>query len=296
MGTILTNFSSVEFYIKHTIEQIMTFNIMKVIISLTISLFLPHKAAIVGLVCLIGFDTLLGTWCAIKAGCFTSKGMKKAGVKIVLYSLSIITIKALGLVIGEGLDFAVFWAFVWLGLIEVKSIFENFIRLGLPLPINALNIVANTTPLGFFLFDSVFVLDSNTTLHNLDANVKDIVSVFQNKNYSKIVQVEYGLWKSFIITIIKYDNPDHSVLLSKIGLELILVQRLLKERLLDRGIPHDILNYYLENKKKSIKILEEVFESICDSTRTLDDIKKDIVDVTAVFVQDEFKGILEEIA
>ena len=93
------------------------------IIALPVGIFLPHQIGILVLLLLICIDTILGTWRAIRAGNFSSSGMKKTLVKLILYTLATVSVKLLDLTLSDKLDFLVNGVLVYLSLIEGKSIY-----------------------------------------------------------------------------------------------------------------------------------------------------------------------------
>ena len=84
----------------------------KAFVALLTTLFLPNLVGIIVLFLLIGIDTALGSWYAIQSGSFSSAGMKKTLIKLILYTASILSIKLIDLLVGSTIGFMVTGLFV----------------------------------------------------------------------------------------------------------------------------------------------------------------------------------------
>jgi phage-related holin len=281
--------------LKEGLIKILAVTPVKTISSIIFAVLLPHKVALLVLATLILMDTLLGTWYAIKGGFFTSRGMKKTLVKVILYSLSVGSVKALELLVGPNLRIIVETMFIYLSLIEVKSIFENLTKMGLPIPRDFLINIVKKIPFLGAIADEMEIA-SNPELLSLDKMMREFFSIIRDKKKAKLLKIKWAVWREFCENIlkIKVEDNDDETFLQAATLESHIAMRVITNRWRDNNVDKELISEFLEDNDhfKAADISHEILDIIQDF-ETTEERKSELIKYVTNSLRKIFEDILK---
>jgi toxin secretion/phage lysis holin len=254
------------------------------------SFVLPFNVSICVLVFLITSDTVFGIINAIRDGCFSSKRMRETLVKFLMYTLVIICVRLVEILISPNIRFITDSVFIYLSLVEFKSILENAGRLGLPLPDTLFKFLIKKAPYaevitGELSTDNKYILEQ-------DNLVKDFYITLTDNITKRILQIEFAVWREFCIAI--YNSIDGDVVLiggsespftSKIRTEFRIALRLIKNRWKDCKIPKDKLEGYLYKHSDRLAEFEKNILEVSTCYKSLEDKIDVIMAITTQFLR-----------
>ena len=279
--------------IEHIMFRFMEASWLKVVISTITAMFIPHLTAIYILTALIIFDTILGSWIAIMAGNFTSTGMKKTPMKVMMYSISIIVVKLLEVLIASSkVTMILKGLFVYLSLIESKSIFENLARMGLPIPNDVLSIIKKLPYSGLI---NVALLE-NTDIAAQTRMIREIKPIIKNKILVKIMRLEWNVWVEFSENILNMtmEDEDKEGFKNAVELEVQMAIRTIKNRWRKNKLPESGIIKYKETRDPHLNVFNEYLEFIYENHESLEDSKKLIVKSVTLCLQNIFEHLLKD--
>ncbi len=266
----------------------------KSLISLITAFFLPHTMGIVVLFLLIAVDTALGSWYAVQSGSFTSSGMKKTLVKIILYAVSLFSVKLIDVITGQSIGFVINGMFVYLSLVELKSIFENLSRLGLPIP-NDILFWIKKLPYGKFINIEAI---TNIDIEKQSTMLADFIPTINDKKLLKIMSIEWNVWREFSERVIqvRFENKDKFCVKSSIDVEVELAKRVIDNRWKKNKVDKGVIEKYSLCREQRLKEFVDSLPAIYAEHKegNEEDILKDVVTSLTTALQDLFDDILSD--
>jgi phage-related holin len=278
---------------EHLIERFVSAFALKSVIALTSAFFLPLIPAISVMLIIIIIDTILGSWYSLSSGSFTSAGMKKTAVKLTLYFVTIITARLLEFLISPTLDFFVRGIIIYLSTIEVKSILENLSRLGLPIPFLTVLSISNKIPFISSSGDSLEYLQ-NKDVKTQDRMVKEFYSATKHIGLTKLMKIEWGVWREFSENIIqlKVDAADLGTLKKSVDLEFELALRAIRNREEQSHINPALLKQFANDREVMVQQYKCLLEETLKSDELVSEIQEKVIHDLTNCLKDLFKNVL----
>jgi toxin secretion/phage lysis holin len=248
------------------------------------------KTSYIILLVLVTIDTIAGIIRAIKLRKFSSSGLLKLSKKVILYTITIMTVRLLEMSIDNIFKTTMLSQIMtaYLNITEAISILENLTFLGAPIPSNIIHILTNTLNLPWLNTALENRKNNELNISEIDDIIKYQLPTFDNDCVRKMLQIKFEVWKS-IAEQINYafedndtDNKDLIYFKVMSLIEMGFKER--EEKWKEEDIPEQCIKQFMKWHQPQIDKWLLKVKTICYTDEPLTTKKEQIIDSIIVFL------------
>lgn len=260
------------------------------IIGILCEIFFNIKISFTILLILIIIDTFTGTACSIKLKRFNSRGCSKFVKKVIVYSLSLISVRLLEMGIIPLVKTTLLSQIMvsYLEITECISILENLAVLGAPLPSDfILFLISNLKIPGLV---NILKMSKNTQkdVTEIDEIIKYQISEFNDKYIKRLLEIKFSIWESIIQQIhiiLGNDSTDNNDLIYYRIMSLVESGfKEMNDAWKREGIPDDYIKRFTKSHQQRVDKWFVKLRKICYSNNTIQSKKEEIIDSIIVIL------------
>lgn len=257
---------------------------VKMLAGIVLTIFAPIHVAFTILMILIAIDTGTGIAQGLKTRRFSSRHLRKAANKVILYGVCVITTRLLeqGILYFFSTTMISQMVLGFLIVTETLSIIENLILLGIPIPENFVSIILKNIK----VFGIEDIVRRSIQDYSENKDIEEIVNyqipTVKNETVRKLLEIKFEVWSEIVTFIKRHITEDNvsgnEMLYYKVMSIIETGNKEMEEKWAENGIPQECVNWFKQWHGDRVEMFLESTRNICYSKYTLPEKKQDLLD------------------